>query len=342
VESSRETIESGRPQRVSFGLVALLCAGSLVGHPSTASAEGSGGSGGAAGRRDNWPCTSCIFETPAGYDASVPTPLIVTFHGDSASIEYIHGNVQENAEARGFLVASFRCPRDLGCWDSWWRWEDSNGYDESWVGAQIDAIEAEYDVALEQVFLVGFSGGSSFLSDYLLDNSDRYAGGLFLGGGNPRSRCSECLIPVWFIIGDQDFLLDNAERARDSWSECGNEVDWQLVPGVDHQIIDSRLPAVFDEMAERTHPCMIQPDPPGDPDAGPEPQFADAGVVTSDDAGIDEPEPGPGAADGPITGGCAASVGLGEQGRPFAVALLLLFLLARRRATARPCRSRCG
>jgi uncharacterized protein (TIGR03382 family) len=137
---------------------------------------------------------------------------------------------------------------------------------------------------------------------------------------------------VWFIIGDQDFLLDGAQRAAEAWAECGNDVDFQLVPGVDHQIIASRLPPVFEEMADSEHPCMIQPDPPGEPDAGPDPVFVDAAIPVSGDAGIDDEDPG--AELGPLTGGCSAAPER-RGGSAFLLALAFVLWFLRRRGNAR-------
>jgi len=63
----------------------------------------------------DWPCAGCLFQEPNGTDVDVPTPLIVTFHGDENSPSYIHRSYQKPASNAGYYLLSLKCPEDRGC-----------------------------------------------------------------------------------------------------------------------------------------------------------------------------------------------------------------------------------
>lgn len=311
-------------------LASLAWCASLVLAPALARAEGSGGAGGPSGETSDWPCDGCVTATPSGPG---PWPLLVTFHGDEGEPDYIHGAFREVAPGAGFLLVSLRCPRELGCGGSWWRWEASGSHDDfAWVHAQLDAVEAAFDVERDQIYLAGFSGGSSYLSELVPRHTDRVAGAVYLGGGyRPYGvDCAPCRVPIHFVIGDRDFLLDGAMDLRAFYESCEHAVDWQLVAGVDHQIVEARLPGVLEAMRARRHPCRA---PAPTPDAG----LPDAGAAPGWDAGA-RPDAG---ALGPVDGGVAPDPSAPRElalvgdcaigrGRGSPLGLALLYLLARR------------
>lgn len=241
----------------------------------TAFAEGSNGQGGAVGERSQWPCPGCFMNTPPDYDPAQPTALMVTFHGDEGDPDYIKWKLEDQVADAGMLMLSLKCPNALGCnqYDgSWWQWEAYvAGHDETWVGEQVDAVEAEYNVELQRVFLVGFSGGSSYLSWYARDFSDRFAAVAYLAGGYApwNGQCQEpCPIPAYFLIGTNDFLLDGAQELRDYYQSCGHEVVFDLHQGIDHEIISSGLPALMTWFGSHEHLCREEPEEPEPPPGG--------------------------------------------------------------------------
>ena len=239
-------------------------------------AEGSGGAGGSLGERANWPCQGCNVVTPPGYEHGQPTKLLVTLHGDEGDPDYIQWKLETPARNAGYLMLNLQCPRDLGCGayeGSWWRWEAySNQHDIEWLGRQVDAMEAEYNVDLNRIYLAGFSGGSSYLSEYPWIYTMRYAGLVYFAGGYNPGRygysCSDavCKIPAYFLIGTEDFLLPGAGQIRDYLTGCGHEVEWNLVQGEEHGIIDREVPSVFAFLDARPHLCRGDPDPDPEPD----------------------------------------------------------------------------
>jgi len=254
--------------KLSVVLVPLLMTGTTL-------AEGSGGAGGRSGTVMDFPCEGCVTRIPAGYDPSVATPLLVTFHGDEGHPRYIHQAFERIVDEPGFLLVSLNCPRDLGCEGSWWRWEAYvSSHDFEWTERQVDAVEEAYNVERQQIFLAGFSGGSSYLSEYIPRYSHRYASALYLGGGyDPHGvGCPECRLPIFFVVGDADFLRDSAEDLRDWYLMCTHDVDFDLVADTDHQIVRDRLPPLLERLGTMTHPCRMPPTPEPEPEPEPAPE----------------------------------------------------------------------
>jgi len=338
-------------------------------------AEGSEGSGAPVGDRQNWPCPGCIMHTPAGYNPAVPTSLVVAFHGDEGDPGYIEWKLAEPVAEAGMLMLSLKCPNELGCNQvdgSWWQWEAYvSSHDATWVGAQVDAVEAEYNVELQRVFLVGFSGGSSYLSWYARDYADRYAAVAYLAGGYApwNGMCAEpCPIPAYFLIGSQDFLLDGAEELSSYYQSCGHEVVFDLHPGVDHEIINAGVPDLMNWLGGHEHLCREEPEEPEPPAGGctqaPDcgacvscidtcmcqggdlescyaqcdelPENEDPGETTDDGGDNVADDDGDNAGLGAVPGGCACSTPRPSNGSAtplFLLALLLAPLHRRRRCT---------
>jgi hypothetical protein len=56
------------------------------------------------------------------------------------------------------------------------------------------------------------------------------------GYSSITQTCPSCAaFPVYILIGDKDYLLPQAQKARDWFMSCGDEVLYDLMPGVDHQ-----------------------------------------------------------------------------------------------------------
>ena len=267
-----------RPARFAFTGAAVAAVLVVLSAPTTAWAQSSGGTGGPVGSQDSWPCPGCLFGTPDGYDAGRPAPLLVTFHGDEGHPTYIHRSYYGSdrgpgpARTRGFLVLSLQCPVALGCADadpegdpSWWRWRSSDFYDPEWVGLQVDAVQAAYDVSLRQIYMASFSGGSSFSRRYAFEQADRFAGALISGGGGVPTGdgCFDtCKIPIFISIGSLDELYDLAQGTRQYAEACGHELFYSEHAGIGHTIIEEDLPVALDWFLERPHPCIASETPP--------------------------------------------------------------------------------
>jgi predicted esterase len=207
-----------------------------VAPPSTAS----GGSGGALGTQRSWPCTSCITTVPDAYDPAVATPLVISLHGDEGSPKASHGVWQRAARDNGYILLSPACPRDLGCTGRWgdgsWH-RDGPAGSVAWITAQIDAVEAAYNIDRSRIYLVGGSRGAVYVGFHAHALAPRIAGAAMYAGGysSLTSTCASCALPVYILVGDRDYLLDIAIKARDWFVGCGSQVVFDKLRGVTHR-----------------------------------------------------------------------------------------------------------
>lgn len=191
------------------------------------------------GRR-HWPCPGCITFVPSSYTPDKPAPLMVALHGDGASTDLVVRMWKAPLERRGYILLALRCPRELGCDNSFWRWHGN----PAWIMAQVDAVEAAYSIDPSRIYLSGWSGGSTYmgLSAPLL--SPRFAAINLNGGGvpPPSSMCSACKPPVYYFVGGKNPMISFVEGTRDYFKRCGHEVVWDVEPNLDHP---GELQAIF-------------------------------------------------------------------------------------------------
>jgi predicted esterase len=197
------------------------------------SATDSDCAGGSVIVRNDWPCPGCITQIPSSYNGS-PTPVVIAFHGDEATATIMFGFMQQAAQNAGYILVAPKCPADQGCTTgSWWQW---NG-PFTWALSQLDAVAAQYAVDDRRVYALGGSGGAVYLGYRSAELPPRIAGFAMVSGGfsSITNTCESCLLPVYILEGDLDYLLSDAQLARDFFLGCGNEVVYDLLPGVDHQ-----------------------------------------------------------------------------------------------------------
>ena len=185
-----------------------------------------------ATRLADTPCKGCLASVPTTADAG-PTPLLVLLHGDSGHAPKQLVDAWERATAaRGIALLALACPRELGCEGSFWRW---NG-DPAWLGAQVRALDARVPIDPRRVWLLGWSGGASYLGYRLPELGEGFAAVVFHGGGIPpaSSTCAARPLPSYFLVGDKNPLHGLAVRLRDEATRCAHDVTWDLLPGADH------------------------------------------------------------------------------------------------------------
>ena len=179
-----------------------------------------------------------VFEAPAGKD---PVPLVVVLHGDREHAAAAAARWHAAAKKRGWALLALECPKAEGCEDSWWKWDG----DPSWIGDQIDAAGKTRAIDRALVYLVGWSGGGSYIGYRAQAWSSRFAALVVHGGGMaPASAdCPEQALPVYFLVGDRNPLHELAKRLRTYFDGCKQEVVWDLVKGADHGKEEAALTA---------------------------------------------------------------------------------------------------
>ena len=209
--------------------------------------------------------SDCIFYATTG----APVGLVVYLDGDGQSF-HSQGNqdqdersrgglagaggVVEAASARGYDVVSVRAPGDDG---TWWL-EDQDGKIH-YLEQALDYVVAECGATTDRVWLVGYSGGSEFISQWFFpDYAERMAGGGFLlfGGGDvPEGRAAfsssakERLSLNW-VTGTRDVPansldgFDGSGHARNSlayYRSAGFGHTWSEWPDDDHGSITEKF-----------------------------------------------------------------------------------------------------
>ena len=175
--------------------------------------------------------SDCIFYATTG----APVGLVVYLDGDGQSF-HSEGNqdqdersrgglagaggVVEAASARGYDVVSVRAPGDDG---TWWL-EDQDGKIH-YLEQALDYVVAECGATTDRVWLVGYSGGSEFISQWFFPAyAERMAGGgfiLFGGGDAPEEE------------GAAAFSGDAKERLSLNWVTGTRDVPSNSLDGFD-------------------------------------------------------------------------------------------------------------
>lgn len=202
-----------------------------------------------------WPVVlavaSAVIEVPKVAD---PVPLVVVLHGDrehaGAAAARWHAAVQQ----RGWALLAPECPASEGCKDSWWKW---NG-DPAWLTAQIEAVAKQHAIDRTRVYVIGWSGGASYLGFRAPAWRPRFAAIVLHGGGMAPpdgTPCPEGTLPAYFLVGDHNPLHRLARDLRGYFDGCKQAVVWDVVAGADHAKEEAALTpkkanAILDWLAE--------------------------------------------------------------------------------------------
>ncbi len=174
------------------------------------------------------PCAGCRLTLPPG---DAPAPLLVVLHGDRQPTQTPHDAWTRLATKRGIGVLTLACPADLGCKGSFWQWDG----EPSWVTEQVAKVDANR-VDRDRTWLLGWSGGASWIGMHAAEFSRAFAAIVVHGGGVAPAEpaCAEAKAPVYFLVGDKNPLHALAVRLRKYHASCAADVTWDLVAGADH------------------------------------------------------------------------------------------------------------
>lgn len=200
------------------------------------------------------PCRECTLELPDA--ATNPVPLVVVLHGDNDNAVERAAKWREATLQRGWALLSLECPAELGCpGGSWYKWD----HDPSWVHAQVEDVIERYPIDRSRIYLVGWSGGATYIGKHVQEWPSVFAAVVIHGGGvNPSSsECPDRPLPAYFLVGDENPAHGGMKRLRAYFESCGDDVRWDLLRGANHQREDAALtPEKADEilgwLAERT------------------------------------------------------------------------------------------
>jgi poly(3-hydroxybutyrate) depolymerase len=144
-------------------------------------------------------------------------------------------------EARGWELLAVDCPKHLGCEDGkWYLW---NG-DPKWLGEQVREVTQKKRIDTRRIYLVGWSGGATYIGKRMPAWPQMFAALVVHGGGVPPRDADECpdrRFPAYFLVGDKNPAHGGAKRLRDYFERCGQEVQWDLLPGANHAKEDEAL-----------------------------------------------------------------------------------------------------
>ena len=188
------------------------------------------------------PCAGCTLDVAsAGTSVGAePVPLVVVMHGDTDNARERAKKWRAAVERMGWALLSLECPDKLGCPDgSWYKWR----HDPGWVREQVREVVARERIDVSRIYLVGWSGGATFIGKHLQEWPRMFAATVIHGGGvAPRGDdCPDQPFPAYFLVGNRNPGHGGARRLRAYFDDCGEEVKWDLLPGANHAAEDAAL-----------------------------------------------------------------------------------------------------
>ncbi len=218
--------------------VAIVCVTATSAHAQTAADASAASSTGTL-------CKGCSEHLPEG-DTKVP--LVVLLHGDNQDPKTLAAAWLPTLRRRNIAMLAIKCPTDLGCPGSFWRWDGDPGY----VAAQVARLGGKRPIDEHRRWLVGWSGGASYMGYRTQAFEELFSALVFHGGGMGPAQPS-CAVeprPVFFLVGDKNPLHHLAQGLRGHYQRCGQPVRWDLVAGADHAAEWRALPQHIDALVD--------------------------------------------------------------------------------------------
>lgn len=192
-----------------------------------------------------------VIDLPPGAD---PVPLVVVLHGDRQHAAAAAARWRRPVARRGWALLALDCPVKEGCKDSFWKWDGDPG----WVFDQVAAVAKRRAIDPARIYLVGWSGGASYIGWRATAWSQVFAAVVLHGGGMPpaAATCPDRALPVYFLVGNKNPLHRLARELRAYFDACHEDVTWDLVAGADHAAEEAALTprkagAILDWLAAR-------------------------------------------------------------------------------------------
>ncbi|PCH63070.1 MAG: hypothetical protein COC19_01790 [SAR86 cluster bacterium] len=185
---------------------------------------------------------------PSSYDASKPSPIMVSLHGLGRAHDWLMGyhGLLDEAEANGYIVVT-----PLGYVRRGWYGsraleaaQDAD-YSEQDVMAVLQLVRDEFNIDANRIYLWGHSMGGAGTYHIAAKHPDLFAG---LGVAAPapeRSASTEILnkikhIPILVLQGDEDGLVTLTRQWVAKMREIGMQYVYVEIPGGDHSLVISQ------------------------------------------------------------------------------------------------------
>lgn len=207
------------------------------------------------------------------YAAGVTAPagLLLQFHGDGAyefknpTSSYSLGGtngIVAKARARNLITVPVLAPDASGS-VTWW---ESGSANADYVRDLIADLQSRYSVRTDRIWLVGYSGGAQFITQFFLPKySSLVSGGcgavIFGGGGKPRVAVSPLSAAVRANFALHWYTGSNDTRDSDGWNALadakagqawyaanGFSTSYQWPAGVDHDLDGTFGPIVAQQL----------------------------------------------------------------------------------------------
>jgi predicted esterase len=179
-----------------------------------------------------------------------PMQIAIYLHGDTANGYLEDWGFETLAQwsiDHGVMLVAALAPN--GC--SWWRppWTcgadqyDDDGYNSQQLVDALGKISESYDVFTSNLLLVGYSGGSTFLTRQFVPNHGDKHPGLVVancGGVPPKAFTwqstteSRKAIPIVYTFGTEDFMTEYIYPSIAEYESLGFDVSQQALPGYGH------------------------------------------------------------------------------------------------------------
>jgi len=193
------------------------------------------------------PARADVLDLPSTKDA---VPLVVVLHGDREKASTAAARWRAQVKARGWALFAPACPTDKGCKDSFWKWDG----DPSWLLDKIAAVREQH--ALGHIYLIGWSGGATYLGWHAQAWAGTASALVFHGGGAAPSDDTCVTMPAYFLVGNKNPLHHLATALRGYFDACKQDVEWDLVKDGNHArearaLTPKKARAILDWLAKR-------------------------------------------------------------------------------------------
>jgi polyhydroxybutyrate depolymerase len=180
-----------------------------------------------------------ILHIPVNYNASIPTPLVLAFHGLTGTGSMMSDITQFSplADQEKFIVVY---PDGIG---KKWATPNSPTDDVGFISALIDKLSDDYNIDASRVFATGASNGGMFTYRLGLELSTKITAIGVVSGYLPNYSSKSFPVPtkpvpVVHFHGTADGIIpySEGEQATDYWvgfDECSPQADVIDMPNID-------------------------------------------------------------------------------------------------------------